>query len=91
MTSSGHVTMPEAMPAEAPQKALTLELGREAHLIATLEKVEPRFLFCIGASLEERLVVIGAYRSLAVVGDGGGSGSEVIVDAVQYRAIRSRQ
>jgi hypothetical protein len=70
---------------------LTLELGRAAHLRATLEKGEPRFLFCIGASREERLVGVGAYRSLVEVGDGGGSGSEVIVDAVHHGAIRSRQ
>lgn len=40
MTSSGHVTMPEAIPADAPHRALTVELGRRAKATCKLEKGE---------------------------------------------------
>jgi hypothetical protein len=42
MTSRGHVTIPDAMPAAAPQNALTDEFGRCALLTAMLEKSDSR-------------------------------------------------
>lgn len=75
MTSSGQVTTPEAMPAAAPQAALTVELGRAAHLRARLEYGELQFASCIGGSRLGEIAELGAYRSLALSGDGGGAGS----------------
>lgn len=78
MTSRGHVTIPEAIPAAAPHKALTVEFGKAAHLIARLEDGKPQAWFCIEGSWGS-LAGIGAYFSLAVLGDGGGSGSSVVI------------
>jgi hypothetical protein len=74
MTSSGHVTMPEAMPADAPQKAFTVLFGRLANTTARLDSGAARLL--------------GWFDALVVVGDGGGSGSEVIVQAAHDGTIR---
>ena len=92
MTSSGHVTMPEAIPAEAPQKALTVELGSRAHCRARLERGEPKFWGCSREESREGATIGGAYRSLVELvelGDGGGSEASVdIVEAIHCGLIR---
>lgn len=92
MTSSGQVTMPDAMPADAPQKALTDELGRWALFTARLEKSEFRLRGFTEVSSEAGGGVGGggSWASSAVLASGGVSGSAVIVDAVHDIWIRGQ-
>jgi len=77
MTSSGHVTMPEAIPADAPHKALAVEFGRRAKLTTRLEKGEFVRWLRDETWWEESVVGTGAYRFLCVVRGDGCSGALV--------------
>jgi hypothetical protein len=81
ITSSGQVTMPEATPADAPQRALTGPSGSLATLTARLESGELRLL-CSAEVVMFRAAFLtgaGASWSGAIVGDGG---SGLAVDMV---------
>jgi hypothetical protein len=88
MTSRGQVTIPEAMPAEAPQTALTLELGMLATTDAMLEKSKFLGREGGGASREDRVAAVGAYRCVVVVGDGGSGASVDMVEADCRRPLK---
>lgn len=81
MTSRGQVTIPEAIPADAPQTALTLELGTLASADAMLEESKLGDRGGVEASREDRVASVGAYRWVVVVGDGGSGASVDMVEA----------
>jgi hypothetical protein len=73
MTSSGHVTIPEATPAEAPHRALTELSGSLETLTARAAtgELQAVCLFGVDISRGSAVTAEGAYRSGALVGDGG--------------------
>jgi hypothetical protein len=79
ITSSGHVTIPEATPAEAPHSALTELSGSLETLTARAAMGELQVLCLFGVDISRGWTVTadGAYRSGTLVGDGG---SESVVD-----------
>ena len=79
MTSSGHVTMPEATPAEAPHSALT-ELSGSLETLTARAVTGELHVLCVfedDISRGSTVAADGAYRSGTLVGDGG---SESVVD-----------
>lgn len=88
MTSRGQVTIPEAIPADAPQTALTLELGTLASADAMLEESKLGDRGGVEASREDRVASVGAYRWVVVVGDGGSGASVDMVEADCRRPLK---
>ena len=74
--------MPEAIPAVAPQAALTVELGIAVTMSAMLENDECEAREGVsGSTREEKGAADGAYRCLVEVGDGGSGASVAIVES----------
>jgi hypothetical protein len=87
ITSSGHVTMPEATPAEAPHSALTGPSGRLATLTARLPRGELQLAGLCGAAMSRGAVLGDAGASSGTrVGDGGsGSCADMVWAARAWR------
>lgn len=73
ITSSGHVTMPEATPADAPHRALTELSGSLETLTARAAtgELQVRCWFGVVMSRCSTVTAEGAYRSGTLGGDGG--------------------